>query len=1010
MEFGILGPIEVWRDGVPVRLGGPKQRTLLAALLLRPGGLVAGHELVDLLWGDEPPATAPTQIRKYVSQLRLALGSDLIRARGHGYAASVDPERLDLTSFDRGAGRGRELLAAGHGSAAAEALRTALSLWRGPALADGTEALLRTHGVHLEERRLATLVDRIQADLDIGRHAQLIGELQSLVARHPLQERLRGQLMLALHRSDRTADALEAFRNGREALAQELGMEPGLPLQQLHTAILKGGLSLCLPAQTLSGTKQAPGQVERVPSQLPPAPADFTGRAAEVAELTRLLADDLDGAMPPAPVVISGQGGVGKTALALHAGHRLAGGFPDGRLYAALRDVTDPAQVLAHFLGALGVDGPAIPEAPEERAALYRTRLGGRRMLVVLDDAASAAQVRPLLPGSASCAVLITSRTRLTGLEGARLVDLDVFAREQAIELLTRVLGSARVAAEPRAAAELARFCGHLPLALRIAAARLTARPHWRLADLAGRLADEHLRLGELAVEDLSVRACVGLGYRSLGDDERRAFRLLGLLEIPDFAGWVPAPLLETSLARARDLIEALVDARLLEVVRPGRYRFHDLVRLYAYERGEEEESPKVRREALLRTFGMWFCLTEQAEQRLHSHRLHDPVVRDPAARPYRRVPSGWTSGEPGQWFEAEKDAMVAAVEQACASDLDGLGWLLADTLTAHFDLRGLHDDWQRSHQAALAACVRRGDPRGQAVMRLGLAQLAFHRDRPADALHAAARLTAMLGELAEPTLEADTQLLRCTVLFRLGRGDEARPVAAQALALARRHRHSSAEAHALRELGGGHYDHGRWDSAEELLRESLRLARQAGWRRTEAQALQLIALVNRERGRLTHARMQLELALSLFEAVGDRAWAAITTLSLGLVRLREGSPQARELLGRGLAGYQAAGVSLGKAEVLRVGGEFALADGDAHQAVRLLTDSVRAARDLGAHYSAATALRLLGRSYAATGDAAAAKAAWLESRNILHGLDQARLATPSADDSSPRPEARTNL
>ena len=429
---------------------------------------------------------------------------------------------------------------------------------------------------------------------------------------------------------------------------------------------------------------------------------------------------------------IAGKAGVGKTALAVRVAHRLRPRFPDGQLYVNLRgaeaQALDPAEVLAGFLRALGVEGAVIPEGLEERVRLYRSRLADRRVLVVLDNAASEAQVRPLLPGSHGCAVLVTSRARLGGLEAAHSLTLDVLDPDQAVALLAKLAGPGRVAAEPEAAQQIVRLCGWLPLAVRIAGARLAGRPHWRLALLAERLADEHRRLDELATGDLEVRASVALSYHGRGEQERRLFRLLGLLAAPSFPAWVAAALLDIGLAEAEGLLERLVDAQLVEAAGQDqagqlRYRLHDLLRVYARERLHAEEPASAQQASLERVLQAYLTLAEQADALLEPSGLNH-YGGDPARGPRDHPAAAIVERDPLGWLEAERASLVAAVEQACDAGLGELGWRLADALAGFFQLRAHWDDWQHTHALALAAARRAGDRDAEGRVLASLADL----------------------------------------------------------------------------------------------------------------------------------------------------------------------------------------------------------------------------------------------------------------------------------------------
>src|SRR6266540_1650080 len=657
VQARVLGPVRLGRDGQWLPIGGAKQRTVLAALLLARGAGVPNSRLERLLWGDHPPESAHAQIHTYVSKLRRLLGrGGAVVRQGSGYALILGPCELDLAQFERRAERGRQALFADQHQEAAEHLRAALALWQGTALADVTEHMRRVEQPRLEELRLAAVEDRVDADLALVHEHELVPELTGLVAEHPLRERLRGQLMLALHRAGRRAEALGVYRAGRRLLLDEMGLEPGERLRRIHEAILgnRPGLPVTLPGLPATQPATQPAAVpEPGVAEATPASAGRT-EATEVAEAAR------PAQLPPAGV-ITGMAGAGKTVLAVHVAQRLREAYPDGQLYADLRGLdaqpADSAEILARFLQALGVPAGCVPDAIEERLALYRSRVADRRILVVLDDASSAVQVRPLLPSGAGCAAIVTCRTRLSCVEGADTVELDLFGVDEAVALLGRLAGEERIAAEPQASRSIAQSCGCLPLAVGIAGARLAARQHWPPSRLARRLSDERRRLDELSHDGMDVRTALLRGAHSLPPGAAQAWRLLARLDVPGFAPWTVAALLDV-----------LVDARLLEVVAdPGRYpyhRFHVLVRAVAREQAAQQESPVSERAALGRAFGAWLALAREAERWLtgqgvaavgggRSRRLPDDIVVDEL----RTDPAGWV--------EAERHILHAVVAQA---------------------------------------------------------------------------------------------------------------------------------------------------------------------------------------------------------------------------------------------------------------------------------------------------------------------------------------------------------
>jgi tetratricopeptide (TPR) repeat protein/Mrp family chromosome partitioning ATPase len=639
------------------------------------------------------------------------------------------------------------------------------------------------------------------------------------------------------------------------------------------------------PATETSATPTAAAETLPLPpAQLPPDVADFTGRDEQLEQLLELLRPH----SPDQAVVITalaGMAGVGKTALAVHAAHRLRERFPDGQLYVDLRGAdrvpVDPAGVLARMLRTLGV--ARTPDTLEERVDLFRSRLAGRAVLLLLDNAVSERQVRPLLPGSPTCSVIVTRRNHLAGLAGVRLIDLDVFEPAQAVELLSRIVGAERVAAELDVAEHLVRLCGYLPLAVRIAGARLAAKPHWSLNRLVERLDDEHRRLDELRLGDLEVRAGVTLSYEALDPAARRALRLLGLLDVPSFAAWVAAAVLGIPPAGAEDLIERLVDAQLLEVT-GDRYRFHDLIRVLARERAEAEDSPADRAAAIRRAFAGWLTVAEEVDARLPSTALG--VVRGPVPRWYGQQP---TVPDPLAWFESERACLVAASGQACRLGLADLAWELAQTLTDFLDLRGSYDEWRQTHERALHVVQEREDRLGEAVLLRGLAQLGTYVRPPADYLSTAETARALFAELGEPVGESDALWLCAHAHRSFGDLDQALTHLRGALDLAVKAGHHTGEAFAWEGFGEVRREQGQLVAAMECFERCLTLWRRLGRSRHVALALHDLGLVHGELGQDEASAKRLREALTLFRALGDRLSEADSHHSLGELDLRQG-------------------------------------------------------------------------------------------------------------------------
>ncbi|WP_210408036.1 AfsR/SARP family transcriptional regulator, partial [Allokutzneria sp. NRRL B-24872] len=651
---------------IAVAVNGQRQRTVLAVLLLAPGRVVSVDSLVNAVWEGTPPATGRTQIAICVAGLRKAFraagcADDVIITSSPGYKLLADEHVIDAVRFEQECASAEQAAREGRTEQAAAGVRAALALWRGQVLAGISGQAVESEAARLEELRLSATERLTALRLELGQHRELIGELTALVRDHPLREQARAHLMLAQYRSGRRAEALETFRAGRRQFIDEFGMEPGPALQGLHRAILNDDADLTL-AETVAPRREPVAR--GVPAQLPTSRARFTGRAAELSTLDGML----DGT-GPAVAFVTGAAGIGKTELALRWGRRVAERFPDGQLFVDLRGHDVAAEpvgaqdALAGFLRAFGVPEARIPADPAERSALYRSLLDGKRALVVLDNAASFAQVRPLLPGSGDNVVLVTGRDQigeLLGEHGALRLRLAALSRAESVELLDAGAG------DKDAAGRLAELCGGLPLALSTAAARLVAKPHWSLTRLARLAEDEDRRLDEFG-----VRSSFDASYRRLSPATATLYARLGALDVPDFAAWVGAAVLDRELAEAESLVEELVDSQLLEVTPADdgatRYRFHPLVRCHAREKASQSESFAACR----RAFDMWGALATTA------------VDQQP-----RDVPGGLDArdlvGDPATWFETERASVLAAIEQALrmglvlqALDLASAAWRL---------------------------------------------------------------------------------------------------------------------------------------------------------------------------------------------------------------------------------------------------------------------------------------------------------------------------------------------
>ena len=972
MDFRILGPVEVWHAGRPLDLGPAKQRALVAKLLQHPNRVVSASKLIEAVWGQGPPESAPAILHTYIYRLRQALrsgvdgraGEEPLLTRPPGYMLRVKQGQLDLDRFDSMVATAREATARGDHATAARLLGSALSLWRGEPFANVASEELRRDAIGLDERRLAALEARIDADLQVGRHHELIGELTAMVAEHPLRERLHGQLMVALYRSGRPADALASYRRLRQTLTRELGLEPNSALQRLERAILLADPSLDppVPARPAPVIRAGPSaaDVPRAtasvrPRQLPPDTASFAGREQELAQLVRLLGEaTADG--PTVIVAINGLAGVGKSALAVRAAHRLSAHFPDGQLYIDLQGSTAgvaprrPGEVLGRFLRALGVDGRQLPADAEERAGLLRSLLAERRVLVVLDNAATAAQVRLLLPASPGCAALVTSRRHLADLDGVVDLHLDVLTVEDALALLARRAGSHRVAAEPDSAAEVVRLCGGLPLALRIAGARLAARPAWSVRTLAGRLRDERLRLDELKLDGLAVRASLQVAYQELRDrpaedaDAGRTLRLLSLLDGADVGVPVAAALIDRSAQTTEVALEWLVDANLLESRAPGRYRFHDLVRLFARERAGCDEAEPDRAAAVARALRCYLGATRRADRLL---RPGQPPAVD---APLRACVEFGDRAEALDWLETERANLSAAVRQAAAGPDAEIAWQLTTALFGFFDLRGPWDEWEQVNQLALEAAQRRGEIRGEAQVRRELGAIAWRRFKLEEATGHLSRSLELWRLVADLHGEAQTLNSLGLVLTARGCHHDAATHLDRSLALFRECGDRRGEGVVLNNLGDLYRLQARYDEAIVCLRRDLEFCREHGDRRGEAITLSNLGQVHRDQGSAAEAFDHHHQSLVICQELGDRRGQGLNLIRLGeALRLQGRHPEAIAFLRRAVTVLHEEHDRHAEADALSQLGLALDAGGDHDEAMLCLQRSLALFEQLGA-------------------------------------------------------------
>lgn len=932
--------MQVWHGDGWTTIRAAQPRVVLAVLLAEAGQVVSADRLVDELWGYHPPRTALNTIQGYVARLRKLLGSETrLLTRDRGYLLELADGDLDSLVFERLAESGQRAVADGRLVAGVEELAAALALWRGPALDDVPASPVVTAEVtRLEKRRLTALEARLGAELALGRHLETVDELARLVGEYPLRERLRCHLMLAMYRCGRRAEALDVYRDGRAVMVAELGMEPGPELRELERAILADDRTLTGPTPTTRVT----------PAQVPADVAGFTGRHALLRQLDELRAATI--------VTIAGTPGVGKTALAIHWAHRVRDRFGDGQLYVNLRghaagEPLRPIDALARFLHALGVPAEQVPTDVEEAAALYRSVLADRRMLVLLDDAHHPDQVRPLLPGAPGSLVLVTSRDALTGLvarDGARGLRLDVLTGDEARALLTHLLGADRVHAEPRAVDELAELCACLPLALRITAANLGEHTVAEYRDLlrAGN------RLAALQVdgdEQAAVRAAFDLSYAALPDDARRLFRLLGLVPGPDVTAEAVAALAGVDVAAAAAVLTRLAAAHLVDQHPGGRYGCHDLLRLYAGERAEQEDAETDRDEAVRRLYDWYLHTVDAAAALLYPQMRRLTLPADATA------PGAFADDTSAlAWLDAERHNLVAAVRHRPLP----VAGLLADALRGYFWLRMYTVDWLAVANAGLAAAEAGGDLTARTGALLSLADANFRLGHYREAIDHSTRAlaTARRAGWAEGEAAALNNLGNLHIVS--GRLREAVDYHRTALALNQRIGRLPSQFHNLGNLGVAHQHLGELRTAQSRLTDALTIGRRIGSTNAEATKLCDLGSVLRDLGRLADAADTLRLALDRNREVGDRGVAVEARNRLAAVLSDTGDHEAAlDHAQAALTTAREAEFRHGEVEVLNTLGMVHVRLGHRGAAADHYLQALALARDTSWRYGETTAL-----------------------------------------------------
>ena len=902
MEFRVLGPIELWSAGQQCDLGAARARSILAILLLAPGTIVPAEVLIERVWDTQPPPKARESLSVYITRLRASLRqaageSARLAGRARGYQLDVDPGTVNLHQFRRLRRQADALAANGDCDHAAVLLREADQLWRGPALAGISGDWVARMRDSLHEERRAAVLKRVECDLELGRHGDLVGELQNLLAQYPLDEAFIACQMTALYGSGRAGEALSLYRDTRSRLIEEQGTEPGPGLAELHQRILSNDPRLAVPAGGLRPAQVAQvAQVART-DPLPPEAAQFVGRDEEL----QLLTTERD-ASPPVRV-IEGMAGVGKTALAVHAAHAVASDYPDGIYYLSFhthdpgRPSLDAAEALHRLLRMLISPATQIPEAVSERAALLRAQLSRRRAILILDDAAHLDQIRPLLPQGGQCLILITTRRKLPDLAGARALTLDVLPMDDAITLFQSVAGHA-AAHDPGEAALAVQLCGRLPLAIQLAAGRLAQDYPPRLADLVDELSRSPARRHDAGLAAADAVSAFDLSYRSLDPSHQRFFRRLGTSPCVSVSLHAAAALGGSTLPDAERALSALLDHHLLARTPAGQFRFHDLIREYAGLRAAREDSPADHRQAVGRLLDYYLHAAGAADRALHP--LRAPVP-EPAAQAPAASPALAGQDDAAAWLESEWRNILQAAQYAGRHEWKRKCADLIHVLAGFMEVRAYWDEAIAAHTVAVRASRDLDDPARIARASLDLSQVSQQTGRHETALAAAEEAAVIYRSLADRQGEAGALDQVGMAHQRAGRSREALAYADEARLLYRETADEHGVADALSHSGIASWQLGRYPEAKDRLGDALRLYQAAGDRRGQAKTLNNLGRMQLYLGYHRDALECYQKSLRIFSEIGAVQSQAIVYHNIGAVHHYKGSYE------EGLAAYQRA-------------------------------------------------------------------------------------------------------